>query len=97
MAESQTQTQRTLTKYGGLVLAFATERGITTQRALAEAVSAAAGEDVSQRRMSSWLHGEHEPPWWFNEALAEVLDLSEEKMNRLAWANTWWIKKPIAD
>lgn len=78
-----------LTRFGGVVMALATERGYRTQKSLAELVDDGTDEKVSQHRLGRWLRGEHDPPWWFCEALADLLDLSDEELERLAMANTY--------
>lgn len=80
---------RQLTRFGGVVMALATERGYRTQKALAELVTGKANEEVSQHRLGRWLRGEHDPPWWFCEALVDALALTDEEMERLAMANTY--------
>lgn len=88
---------RSLTKFGALVLSLAAERGITKQTKIAALVSEETPENVNQRRLSGWLHGDHEPPWWFCDALAVKLNLSEEEMERVAWANTYLQKKSVEE
>ena len=87
--------RRPLTRFGGVVMALSTERGVTTQRALAELIDGKVDGDVSQHRLGRWLRGEHNPPWWFCELLVDVLELSEEEMNRLALANTYGQRTPL--
>ncbi len=86
--------QTDLTEYGATVLALALERGITTQLRLAEVLDDQTAENVTQPRMSNWLRGVYDPPWWFNDLLAETLELSEDDMRKLAWANTYGKRTP---
>lgn len=87
--------RRGLTRFGSVVMALATERGYRTQKSLAELVDsgpkppAEKKVKVSQHRLGRWLRGDHDPPWWFCELLAELLDLSDEELERLAMANTY--------
>ena len=83
------------TKFGGVVMALATEHGVRTQKALAELVQAGTSEKVSEHRLGRWLRGEHDPPWWFCEALADLLDLSDAELERLAMANTYGQRTPL--
>ncbi len=86
MTESE---RRGLTRFGAVVMALSTERGHRTQKSLAELVDSGTDEKVSQHRLGRWLRGEHDPPWWFCELLADLLDLSDEELERLAMANTY--------
>lgn len=95
MTESETQNK--LTKFGAIVLSMMAERGITVQSRLARLVTEQSGYEVSQRRMAGWLRGDHEPPWWFCESLAEIGSLTDEEMQRLAWANTYWQKRSVEE
>jgi hypothetical protein len=98
MAEKMAEAKsRELTKFGALVLSLAAERGITKQTKIAALVSEETQEDVNQRRLSGWLHGDHEPPWWFCDALATKLNLSDAEMERLAWTNTYLQKTSVEE
>ena len=79
----------TITRFGMVVMSLVTEHGVRSQRALADLLSGETEHAVSPHHLGRCLRGEHEPPWWFCEALADLLDLSDEELEKLAMANTY--------
>ena len=85
--------KRGLTVYGATVMGLAVERGYFTQKAFARALNEHTDEKVNEHKLGRWLRGEHAPPWWVNELIADVLDLDDDALTRLARANTFGQKE----
>jgi hypothetical protein len=78
----------TLTEFGATTKVFMASWGMDQIKDLCELIRES-GEQLSDASMRNWIYGKHTCPSRIVRAIADVLQLNEEEMTRLAHAYTY--------